>query len=57
MPSFKITQNQKGPLTASSVPILKALLFQYSLCIACSMAHSAAPIKVPPGADRPPAPP
>ena len=38
------------------MPTLKPLLFQYNICrfIACSIAHSAAPIKVPPGADRPP---
>jgi len=37
---------------------LKPLLFQYSLyrLIAYSMGHSAAPIKLPPGADRPPPP-
>ena len=42
----------------SNVPTLKPLLIQYSLCrfISYSIVHSAAPIKVPPGADRPPAP-
>jgi len=58
MPSFKL-QNQKRPSTVSSVSTLKPLLFQYSLYrfIAYSIAHSAAPTKVPPGADRPPPPP
>jgi len=58
MPLFKL-QNQKRPSTASSVPTLKPLLFQYSLyrLIAYSIARSAAPTTVLPGTDFPPRPP
>jgi len=45
---------------AGSVPTLKPLLFQYSLysfIAYSSIAPSAAPIEVPPGADRLPPPP
>ena len=54
-----ITQNRKRPSTVSSVPTLKPLLFQHSLhrFIAYGRPHSAVPIKVPPGTDRPCRPP
>jgi len=57
MPYYlKLLKIKNRPSTAIRIPKLKPLLFQYSLYrfIAYSIAHNAAPIKAPPGADRPP---
>lgn len=48
-----VTQNQKGPSTVSTLPILKPLLFQYRL-IAYSRHENTAPVKVPPRVVHPP---